>query len=243
MSAALESEVLVDGPLPAEFREIFELHAPMVRRYLAHRMRDRSATDEATQETFIRAMRRLPTLRDPQRLGAWLRGIARRVSAEQNRTEERRNRLALRAVNEDLSPSDPERVLLERERVQRTLEAVEALRPDRKEALRLLVDEERGYNEIASELGWSLPKVKNEIHRARLELKATIAGSLGVLLLVLSLGSPGVRGHAGVDDTTCFESGIGAVAAIESRHQACLMASPCEAPASADFSEEIESCF
>ena len=45
-------------------------------------------------------------------------------------------------------------------------------------ALVLRIDHGLAYEEIASLMGWSLQKVKNEIHRARLQLRASLAGYL-----------------------------------------------------------------
>ena len=40
------------------------------------------------------------------------------------------------------------------------------------------LDHGLGYDEIASALGWNLQKVKNEIHRARLQLRVQLSGYL-----------------------------------------------------------------
>src|ERR671933_2025872 len=70
---------------PEAFRVIFDRHAPSVRRFLGDLLRDDAAADEATQETFVRAHARMRTLREDERLGGWLLGIARMVSLEQLR--------------------------------------------------------------------------------------------------------------------------------------------------------------
>jgi hypothetical protein len=54
---------------------------------------------------------------------------------------------------------------------------MEKLGVERRNALLLRVDEELGYDEIAARMGWSLAKVKNEIHRARVDLRALVAAS------------------------------------------------------------------
>src|SRR4051794_34727180 len=59
------------------FRVIFDRHAPGVRRFLGDLLRDDSAADEATQETFVRAHGRMSTLADASKLSGWLFGIAR----------------------------------------------------------------------------------------------------------------------------------------------------------------------
>src|SRR5213076_3568764 len=47
---------------PEAFRVIFDREAPGVRRFLGDLLRDEAGADEGTQETFVRAHRRLGTL-------------------------------------------------------------------------------------------------------------------------------------------------------------------------------------
>ena len=49
----------------------------------------------------------------------------------------------------------------------------------RKSALLLRLDHGLAYEDIAEVMGWSVAKVKNEIHRARLQLRAQLARYLG----------------------------------------------------------------
>jgi RNA polymerase sigma-70 factor, ECF subfamily len=56
--------------------------------------------------------------------------------------------------------------------------AIADLTEERRAALLMRIDHGLGYSEIASAMGWSLQKVKNEIHRARLQLRRSLAGYL-----------------------------------------------------------------
>ena len=58
-------------------------------------------------------------------------------------------------------------------------EALGELREERRAALLLRIDHGLAYEDIAQVMGWSLPKVKNEIHRARLKLRERLAGHVG----------------------------------------------------------------
>ena len=158
------------------FRVIFERHAPSVRRFLGDLLRDDSAADEATQETFVRAHARLRSLRDDERLGGFLLGIARMVSMEQMR-KWRRDPVSL----PDEEPREPDRtanpeVLLLAGEADRVLDgALQVLSEDRRAALLMRLDHGLAYEEIAFALGWNLQKVKNEIHRARLQLRERLS--------------------------------------------------------------------
>jgi RNA polymerase sigma-70 factor (ECF subfamily) len=57
--------------------------------------------------------------------------------------------------------------------------ALGELGEERRAALLLRIDHGLGYDEIAAQLGWPPAKVKNEIHRARLELRAVLGKYIG----------------------------------------------------------------
>jgi RNA polymerase sigma-70 factor (ECF subfamily) len=164
---------------PEAFRVIFDRHAPAVRRFLGDLLRDGSAADEATQETFVRAHARIRTLAEGERIAAWLFGIARRVWLEQVRKARRApDSLPEGEPHEvDRAPT-PEAALLSGE-ADRVLEgALQGLAGERRAALLLRLDHGLGYGEIAETMGWTLQKVKNEIHRARLQLRSQLADYL-----------------------------------------------------------------
>src|SRR4051812_46610042 len=78
---------LTPAPLPASagFRALFDRYIRPVRRFLKDLLHDDMAADEAAQETFVRAASRLESLREGDRVGSWLFGIARNVYLEQRR--------------------------------------------------------------------------------------------------------------------------------------------------------------
>jgi RNA polymerase sigma-70 factor (ECF subfamily) len=157
---------------PGAFRALFDRHAPAVRRFLRDLGRDPALADEATQETFVRAHRRLASLRDDQRVAAWLLGIARRVFLEERRRW--RPRLAVPEELVDAAPS-PERELLVAEEVRLFRAALARLDGERRGVLLLRMDHALSYDEIASVMGLSPAQVRNELHRGRQELRAYLA--------------------------------------------------------------------
>ncbi|XSE98904.1 RNA polymerase sigma factor [Pseudomyxococcus flavus] len=168
---------------PAAFRRLFERHAAGVWRFLRDLMRDEAAADEATQETFVRAHARLGALRDDDRLGAWLLGIARHVYLEWRRQRglhvDVDDEVHASHVDAVLPTPTPEDLLLDRELEGLLAGALGALREDRRAALLLRIDHGLPYEEIASVMGWSIQKVKNEIHRARLQLREQLSAHVG----------------------------------------------------------------
>jgi RNA polymerase sigma-70 factor (ECF subfamily) len=162
------------------FRLIFERHAPAVRRFLFDLLRDDEAADEGTQETFVRAHGRLGSLRDEDKLLPWLFGIARHVFHEHLRARRARPHVPDREMGEmvDHQPT-PEGALMGREADRMLSEALALLPEERRAALLLRIDHGLEYEEIRLVMGWSLAKVKNEIHRARVELRVRLARYVG----------------------------------------------------------------
>lgn len=159
---------------PGAFRVLFERHAGAVRRFLRDLGRDDAVADEATQETFVRAHARLATLRDDQRVRAWLLGIARRVFLEEVRR--RRPRAALDELAALGDPrTSPEADLLVAEEVRVFRAALARLGAERRGALLLQIDHGLTYDEIAAVMGLSPAQVRNELHRGRQELRGYLA--------------------------------------------------------------------
>lgn len=162
------------------FRQIYERHSPSVFRFLLHLLGDRAAADEATQETFVRAHGRLGTMRDGDKLLPFLFGIARNVCFETRRKLKR----DVAGGDEELEDRatcapNPEALLLHREADELLARALARVPEERRAALLLQMDHGLPYAEIAQILGWSVPKVKIEIHRARLKLRAELSKYLG----------------------------------------------------------------
>jgi RNA polymerase sigma-70 factor (ECF subfamily) len=182
----------VDGSLAARirardedaFRILFERHGTAVWRFLRDVSGDPALADEGLQESFVRAFSRIEQLREDGRLLGWLLGIARNVALEQLRAR-RRDRppgaVELSAEGEHAvalhlrdEPQCPELNLLGREAQSLVDRALGGLSEDRRAALLLRVDHGLPYEDIGRMMGWSIPKVKNEIHRARLKLRALL---------------------------------------------------------------------
>ena len=67
------SNPLTDDPA---FSTIFEQHHASIHRYVRTLVRDGAEAEEITQETFLRAYRKLSSLQDKRKLSSWLYRIA-----------------------------------------------------------------------------------------------------------------------------------------------------------------------
>lgn len=171
---------------PAAFRVLFDRHAPAVWRFLRDLVDDPTFVEEGLQETFVRAYDRIHQLREDGRMAPWLLGIARNVALEHLRAKKRDRPPGHNELSADTAdalawttPGDdaqsPELLLIGRETESLVTRALARLTDDRRAALLLRVDHGLGYEEISQVLGWTLPKVKNEIHRARLQVREALA--------------------------------------------------------------------
>jgi RNA polymerase sigma-70 factor (ECF subfamily) len=157
------------------FRRLYERDAPRLYRFLGELLRDNAAADEALQEAFVRAHARLSTLREPGKWRSWLYGIARLVVMEMWRA---RGGPSLDDLPESAEPgtlATPEQALMGAQAQEALSSALADLKPGRRTALMLAAEQGMPYEEIAEVMGWSLAKVKVEIHRARRELRARLS--------------------------------------------------------------------
>lgn len=184
-SAERDWVVRAQGGDSRAFRALFDRHAPSVHRFLRDLLGDPAGAEEATQETFVRAYHHLRALRAGDRFRPWILGIARNVFREQCRRRRRQLLWREPKVPEDsgeggeaeLHAADgvtPESLLLSREETGRLAAALQALSEDRRAVLLLRFDHGLPCAEVASLLGWSVPKVKVEVHRARAQLRAAL---------------------------------------------------------------------
>ncbi len=163
------------------FQALFERHVTSVRRFLRDLLRDGDAADDATQESFARAHAQLERLGDHDRFKPWVLGIARNVAFEARRV---RVHDVLDEEDEGVPDAvipgpDPESLLLDAELEKHFNTALAVLSPRRRAALLMRLDHGLSYEDIAASFGWSIPTVKNEIHRARLKLRASLQPHLG----------------------------------------------------------------
>jgi RNA polymerase sigma-70 factor (ECF subfamily) len=158
-----------------------EAFAVLVRRYQAalyrHAWRltqDRRSAEDVTQEAFVSAWRRLPSLARPESFRSWLYQIATRRSIDLVRS--RRPEQPLEAV-EDAPPdaltarqTEPVAVVERREQREALGAALQALPLGQRAAWTMREIDGLSYDEIASALVVPVSTVRGRIARARREL-------------------------------------------------------------------------
>jgi len=164
------------------FDQIFRRYERPLRRFLYGMTGRRGSTDDLVQETLCRAFKLLPNFRDESKFSTWVFGIARNVALESCRQRSRN----LKQVEWDhqklktlCDPGlNPESDAIKDELYDAISRGFNILEEGSRTALALRVLAEKKYAEIAEITGWSLPKVKVEIYRARLKMREIIAPHL-----------------------------------------------------------------
>jgi RNA polymerase sigma-70 factor (ECF subfamily) len=166
------------------FRLIFERYSRPVISFIYDQVSNRGLAEELTQETFVRAFRNLRTMRAETKLSTWLFGIARNVAREELRARNRDNHhvdLEDRLVLDlhDGKPVPVER-LLGKELNELIRRSLALLDEDKRLVFTLKVFQQCSYEEIAEITGFSIAKLKTDLHRARSEMRRRIRPYVGV---------------------------------------------------------------
>ena len=156
----------------AALAELFDRNAPAVFGYLARRLGQQRAED-ATAETFRIAVERFATY-DPAVGEAlpWLFGIATNVVRRAARDEDRWLRALARLprpplVGEGRQPGDVDGMDVGA--------ALAALAPGDRDVIVLIAWEDLSYEQVAAALEVPVGTVRSRLHRARRQLRATLA--------------------------------------------------------------------
>ena len=155
-----------DGDREA-FGRLYQLYGRMVHGVLLARM-PRDEVDDLVQEVFLKAMRQLGSLREPEAFGGWLAMIARNAV-----TDARRRVRPTQELNEELPAPEAGREEAEAEVVLRLIRDLpEAYR----EPLVLRLVEGMTGPEIAERTGLTPGSVRVNLHRGYALLREQLAG-------------------------------------------------------------------
>jgi RNA polymerase sigma-70 factor (ECF subfamily) len=166
------------------FRLIFERYSRPIISFIYDMVGQRELAEELTQETFVRAYKNLTGLRDQSKLSTWLFGIAKNVARESIRSRYKEDHKV--GIEDDyvaeLSDGGlpPDSQLLNKELNRVIQDALLTLDEDKRTVFTLKVFHQRSYEEIAEITGFSIPKLKTDLHRARAEMRRRIRPYLGV---------------------------------------------------------------
>jgi RNA polymerase sigma-70 factor (ECF subfamily) len=165
------------------FRLIFERYTRPVISFIFYMVNQQELAEELAQETFVRAYKSLHVLRDEAKLSTWLFGIAKNVAREsirERRHEQRKIDFDDKSILEMRAPlPSPAGELLDKELSGVVRHALLKLDEDKRLVFTLKVYQQRSYDEIAEITGFSIPKIRNDLHRARAEMRRRLSLYLG----------------------------------------------------------------
>jgi RNA polymerase sigma-70 factor (ECF subfamily) len=156
------------------FAELYDRHARLVRAVCYDFTRDVDVAADLTQETFLRAYRKLGDLRAPQRFGGWLVGIARQVCREWRRGA-MRNRHLLSALplreEAEAGAAGPE------EHIKALRDAIASLPEKERLALHAFYLQEMSVQQAGTVLGLSRSGLYRVLSSARKRLERVLTRS------------------------------------------------------------------
>jgi len=183
MNSAEELVTRVRAGDEEAFRLIFERYSRPVLSFIFDMVGERSLAEDLAQETFVRAYRGFDSLREETRLSTWLFAIAKNVARESLRTRRRD------AGNVEIDGESafelhdhartPAGQLLDKELSGVIQKALMRLDEDKRLVFTLKVLQQRSYEEIAEITGFSVGKLKTDLHRARAEMRRRIGPYVG----------------------------------------------------------------
>lgn len=147
-------------------RELVRRTQPLVWR-LCRALGSAGEVDDLVQETYLRALRSLPSYRGDAPVRSWLLSIGRHVCADHVRRRTRQRRLVERITRSASVPSGEVAGGADADALH---EFVEALGDDRREAFVLTQIVGLSYEEAADVVGCPIGTIRSRVARARLDL-------------------------------------------------------------------------
>ncbi len=135
-------------------------------------VRDEQQALDIVQETFIRAVRHIGSLRHENKFGSWLFGIAHQRCLDHWRHTGRTQSLSEELANEAVElPEEPDTWLIRAEDESRFLELLGRLPENQRSALVLHFIEEFSLEQISQVLRVPVGTVKSRLHHAKQNLR------------------------------------------------------------------------
>lgn len=166
---------LAQGGDREAFGELVQQFESTVFAVVMRRLRNQAEAAEVTQEVLLRAMRKLPQLREPERFGGWLKRIAVRMSINR----------AVRRPRETISgpdgfaaisakPNAPIDGVLRIEEANQVRTGLKQLRRLDRETLLAFYFEGQSLKEMSDRFDSPVGTIKRRLHTARHRLKEAL---------------------------------------------------------------------
>ena len=151
---------------------------------VCHAKVGRSHAEDLAQESLLRGLRALATLAEPDKFGAWLRGIAVRVCLDWLKARQT-HQVSFSALSpEGLGPEvvaadwGPEQLAQRAEQAARLQCELQSLPEEYREVLLLYYYQDVTYRDLADLLGVSTPTINARLTKARAMLRERIGARI-----------------------------------------------------------------
>ncbi|GHJ39188.1 RNA polymerase sigma factor [Streptomyces sp. TS71-3] len=157
------------------FEELVHRHSPALLSLATRMLGDRAEAEDAVQDAFVGAWRRLPEFRGQASFRTWMYRIVTNQSL--NHLRARHPATSLEAVREPAAPeheASPERLAESNAAMRDLAEAMADLSPEQRACWVLRDLHDMSYDEIADAVGVGRQAVRGRIFRARRHLTAAM---------------------------------------------------------------------
>ena len=169
------------------YRDVYEAFSRKVLNFIYRMVNSPEEAEDLTQETFVAVYQKLDTLKDDSKFEPWLFRIARNFVYQRYRTRspstvsidalDENGQLVTQLVDTRKNPDEAFQTI-ELEDV--VADVIAGLPEKYREVFILSALQRLSYQEIAEIVGRSLPSIKTDIHRARLEVRKRVKEYLKV---------------------------------------------------------------
>jgi RNA polymerase sigma-70 factor (ECF subfamily) len=137
-------------------------------------LREEAAAKDAVQQVFLKALTAIPQ-KNILNLGAWLYQVARNECLSQLRSA--KNILGEEHISNAPQPETPplSGLLLEEKKAAELSKALDRLKKEQRICIILFFFEQKSYQQIAEQTGYSLKQVKSNIQNGKRNLKIELA--------------------------------------------------------------------
>jgi RNA polymerase sigma-70 factor (ECF subfamily) len=169
------------------YQNIYEVFARKVLNFIYRMVNSPEEAEDLTQETFVTVYQKLRTLKDNSKFEPWLFRIARNFVYQRYRTRSPAT-VSIDALDEDGQAvtqlvdarKNPDEAFQTLELEDVMADVIAGLPEKYREVFVLSALQNLSYQHIADVVGRSLPSVKTDIHRARLEVRKRVKDYLKV---------------------------------------------------------------
>jgi RNA polymerase sigma-70 factor (ECF subfamily) len=155
---------------PQEFNELITSWLPKMRIWALALTRNRAAADDLTQDVVAKALAAKDCFQPSTNFSAWVHRIM--INHFISSVRSKREFTDLDSMPELPVPAPHE----DRTALRELGWALDRLPTDQREALFMIVLQERSYEDAADSTGCAIGTLKSRVHRARLQLRAFLTG-------------------------------------------------------------------